>query len=177
MLSIDRLVFVDESGAKTNMTRRRGRARGGHRCVDHAPNGHWMTTTMISSMRADGTTACMTVDAATSGDIFNAYAEHVLSPTLKKGDIVILDNLAAHKNANARAHIEKAGATLMPLPPYSPDLNPIEQMWSKVKEHLRGKKARTQTALDRAITKALATVTPQDAKAWCKHAGYPTSQI
>jgi hypothetical protein len=104
------LVFVDESGEKTNMTRLRGRARGGSRCVDHTPNGHWMTTTMISSIRADGTTACMTVDAATSGDVFRAYVEHVPSPTLRKGDIVILDNLSAHKDATARTSIEEAGA-------------------------------------------------------------------
>ena len=135
-----------------------------------------MTTTMISSIRADGSTACMTIDGATCAEVFRAYVEHVLAPTLRPGDIVILDNLSAHKDAQARERIEAAGATLVPLPPYSPDLNPIERMWSKIKEHLRDTKARTQQTLDEAITQALAKVTPQDACAWFNASGYPTCQ-
>ena len=158
------------------MTRLRGRARGGERCVDHAPNGHWMTTTMISSIRADGSTACMTIDGATCGEVFCAYVEHVLVPTLSPGDIVILDNLSAHKNAKARELIESAGAQICFLPPYSPDLNPIERMWSKIKEHLRDTKARTQQTLEEAIAHALQKVTPQDARAWFNASGYPACQ-
>ncbi len=158
------------------MTRLRGRARGGERCVDHVPNGHWMTTTMISSIRVDGSTACMTVDAATCAEVFRAYVEHVLVPTLRPGDIVILDNLSAHKDADAQKRIEATGATLMPLPPYSPDFNPIEQMWSKIKEHLRDAKARTQESLEQTIAQALARVTAKDARAWFNEAGYPTCQ-
>ena len=135
-----------------------------------------MTTTMISSIRADGSAACMTIDGATCAEVFRAYVEHVLAPTLRPGDIVILDNLSAHKDAQAQACIEAAGATLMPLPPYSPDFNPIERMWSKIKEHLRDTKARTQQTLEQAIANAIAQVTPQDARAWFNAAGYPTSQ-
>ncbi len=117
-----------------------------------------MTTTMISSIRADGSTACMTIDGATCAEVFRAYVEHVLAPTLRPGDIVILDNLSAHKDAQARKRIEAAGATLMPLPAYSPDFNPIERMWSKIKEHLRDTNARTQQTLEEAIAHALAKV-------------------
>ena len=169
-------MFLDESGAKTNMTRLRGRARGGERCVDYAPNGHWMTTTMIGALRSDGTTACMTVDGATTGEVFRAYVEHVLAPTLRPGDIVILDNLSAHKNADAIRLIEEAGAYVMPLPPYSPDLNPIEKMWSKIKECLRNAKARSQQTLDEAIAYALTTVTAEDAHGWFTSCGYTPCQ-
>jgi transposase len=158
------------------MTRLRGRARGGARCVDYAPNGHWMTTTLIGALRLDGTTACMTIDGATSGEVFHAYVKQVLAPTLRQGDIVILDNLSAHKNADAIRLIEEAGATVRPLPPYSPDFNPIEKMWSKIKEHLRDAKARTRQALDEAIAYALRTVTAQDAQGWFASCGYLTTQ-
>ena len=136
-----------------------------------------MTTTMISAIRADGSIASMTIDGATSGEVFRVYAQKILAPTLRPGDIVILDNLAAHKDAQALQYIKAAGATVLPLPPYSPDLNPIEQMWSKVKEHLRNAKARTQQALEEAITDALASVTPQDAQHWFENCGYVTCQL
>ena len=158
------------------MTRLRGRARGGERCVDHAPGGHWMTTTMIASIRADGSTACMAIDGATSGEVFRAYVQHVLRPTLRPGDIVILDNLSAHKDAQAIQCIQAAGANVMPLPPYSPNLNPIEQMWSKIKEYLRNAKARTQQTLEEAIAKSLASVTTDDARGWFQACGYETCQ-
>lgn len=158
------------------MTRLRGRARGGARCIDYAPNGHWMTTTLIGALRIDGTTACMTIDGATSGEVFRAYAEHVLAPALRPGDIVILDNLSAHKDAEAIGLIEQAGACVMSLPPYSPDLNPIEKMWSKIKEYLRDAKARTQQSLDEAIAYALATVTAEDAQGWFASCGYAAPQ-
>lgn len=175
-MDADRLVFLDESAAKTNMTRLRGRALGGGRLRDSAPHGHWCTTTMISSVRLDGTSACMVLDGATDRDVFREYVRQVLTPTLRPGDIVVLDNLAAHDDAEALAHIEAAGATMLFLPPYSPDLNPIEKMWSKVKAFLRDAKARTQEDLHAAIGKALETVTPQDAAGWFSSCGYTASQ-
>jgi transposase len=171
-----KLVFIDESGAKTNMTRLRGRARSGLRCVGEAPHGHWQTTTMISSVRLDGSTACMVVDGATSSDVFREYIRQVLVPALQPGDVVVLDNLAAHKDVEARTLIEAAGARLMPLPAYSPDLNPIEKMWSKVKEFLRNAKARTLETLHAAIAAALKTVSHQDALGWFSSCGYRISQ-
>lgn len=169
-------MFVDEAGAKTNMTRLRGRAKGGQRCVDETPHGHWEATTMISSIRIDGSTACMVVDGATTSDVFREYVRHVLVPTLKPGDIVILDNLMAHKDAEACSLIHAAHAKVLPLPAYSPDLNPIEKMWSKVKEFLRNAKARTQEALLNAIADALKTVTHQDALGWFRSCGYGLCQ-
>jgi transposase len=176
LLDSARLVFIDESGAKTNMTRLRGRARGGSRCVDDAPAGHWCATTMISSIRLDGATACMVVDGATSADVFREYVRQILVPALRAGDIVILDNLSAHKDAEATNLILAAGAAVMPLPAYSPDLNPIEKMWSKVKEFLRAAKARTFDTLSSAIAAALGTITAQDAKGWFQSCGYMPSQ-
>ena len=175
-MDVGRLVFVDESGAKTNMTRLRGRALGGARLFDASPHGHWCTTTMISSVRLDGTCACMAVDCATDRDVFREYVRAVLVPALRPGDIVILDNLSAHDDEEARRLIETVPARLLPLPPYSPDLNPIEKMWSKVKAFLRNAKARTQGELYDAIAEALGTVTPQDAAGWFSSCGYTASQ-
>ena len=169
-----RLVFIDESAAKTNMTRLRGRARRGQRVRDSAPHGHWNTTTMIGSIRLDGTVSCMAIDGATTGEVFRAYVRCVLCPTLRPGDIVIADNLSAHKDAQSRALIEARGAELVFLPPYSPDFNPIENMWSKVKNHLRSAKARTQDTLITAIGHALQTVTSKDAEGFFFSSGYAT---
>lgn len=171
-LDVNRLVFIDEAGAKTNMTRLYGRSAKGTRAFDHAPHGHWCTTTMISSIRFSGETACMAVDAATSGDVFRAYVERVLVPSLRKDDIVVLDNLSAHKDKAALRMIEGAGAQVRFLPPYSPDLNPIEKMWSKVKQLLRGEKARTKKSLIAAIAAALSCVTEADALGWFASCGY-----
>jgi transposase len=171
-MDLARLVFVDESGAKTNMTRRYGRAIAGQRAVDDTPSGHWCTTTMLSSVRLDGSTACMVVDGATTKDIFEAYVEQILLPTIQAGDIVVLDNLSAHKSQRARELIESAGAELWYLPAYSPDLNPIEKMWSKVKSILRTLKARTKETLIHAIATALEMVTANDAKGWFESCGY-----
>ena len=170
-----RLVFLDESGAKTNMTRLRGRAKGGSRCVDDAPHGHWCTTTMISSVRLDGSTACMAIDDATSAEVFREYVRHILVPTLRPGDIVVLDNLSAHKDSEALDMIRAADVEVWFLPAYSPDLNPIEKMWSKIKEFLRDAKARTFEALLEAIAAALKTITSQDAHGWFESCGYRTS--
>ncbi len=171
-MNLEKLVFIDESSAKTNMTRLYGRAKEGQRAVDDAPSGHWCTTTMISSVRLDGSTACMVVDGATTKDIFKAYVEQILLPTLKAGDIVVLDNLSAHKNKEIRDLIESVGAELWFLPPYSPDLNPIEKMWSKIKSILRRLKARTEEALINAVAKALDAITANDVKGWFESCGY-----
>ena len=156
------------------MTRLRGRAKGGRRCVDDTPHGHWATTTMISSIRLDGRPACMTIDGATTSEVFREYVRRILVPTLRSGDIVIFDNLSAHKDRESLALIHAAGAMTLPLPAYSPDFNPIEKMWSKVKEFLRSVKARTQETLDQAITAALKTVTSADAQGWFSSCGYTT---
>lgn len=154
------------------MTRLRGRAPRGERLVCHAPHGHWRTTTMISSVRSDGTSACMTIEGATNTEVFRAYVCEVLVPTLRPGDIVVMDNLGAHKNENTLALIQQAGAEVRFLPAYSPDLNPIEMMWSKVKALLRKASARTHPDLLAAIAAALSAVTQQDALGWFAACGY-----
>ena len=154
------------------MTRLRGRSPKGERLVCHAPHGHWRTTTMISSVRLDGSTACMTIEGATNTEVFYAYVREVLVPSLRRGDIVILDNLGAHKNERTIALIEAAGAEARFLPAYSPDLNPIEMMWSKVKALLRKAQACNHTDLLAAIASALDAVTPQDASGWFAACGY-----
>jgi transposase len=166
------LIFLDESGAKTNMTRLRGRALRGQRLHAQAPAGHWQTTTMISSIRLDGSTACMVIESATDTEVFRAYVRQVLVPTLRPGDLVIMDNLSPHKNEETLALISAAGAQALFLPAYSPDLNPIEKMWSKVKNRLRSLEARTAAELQAAIATALAEVTPKDAAAWFVSCGY-----
>lgn len=171
-MDTQRLIFLDESGAKTNMTRLRARVKGGARAYDSAPAGHWATTTMISSIRADAQTACMVVNGATDRVVFREYVRVVLAPTLRRGDVVVLDNLSAHKDSEARKLIEARGAQMVFLPAYSPDLNPIEKMWSKVKELLRGAKARTEQALVEQVGKALQQVTPSDAEGWFQSCGY-----
>jgi len=127
---------------------------------------------MISSIRRDGSTAAMTVEGATTSEVFRAYVEHILAPTLRPGDIVVLDNLSPHKDKAALALIEQAGAEVRFLPPYSPDFNPIEKKWSKVKALLRSAKARTDEALLTAIGSALSRVTAQDAEGWFASSGY-----
>ena len=167
-----KLIFLDESGAKTNLTRLRGRAPKGQRVLGRIPQGHWQTTTMISSIRFDGTTACMALEGATDTESFRAYVQAVLLPALGPGDIVIMDNLSPHKSDPTLALITQAEAQVRFLPAYSPDFNPIEMMWSKVKNHLRAMEARTHDELIAAIGQALASVTPQDAINWFAHCGY-----
>jgi len=158
------------------MTRRYGRIPGGQRLRDAAPHGHWSTTSLLSSIRLDGSTVAMTLEGATDRDAFESYVDHVLIKTLRRGDIVVMDNLQPHKSARAAEWIASQGAELWFLPPYSPDLNPIELMWSKVKAHLRKAKARTQTALDQAVATALKSITAQDAQGWFRHCGYGRKQ-
>ena len=171
-----RLVFIDESGVKTNMTRLYGRAKKGMRANDSAPHGHWSVRTLISSVRTDGETACVSVDAATDAEIFQAYVRKILVPTLRPRDIVIMDNLASHKSLAVEEAIASAGARVEYLPPYSPDLNPIEKMWSKIKAHLRAAEARTSRTLHSAIRKAFDSVTPKDTESWFASCGYTISK-
>jgi transposase len=171
-----KLVFIDESGAKTNMTRTRGRSQRGKRLKSLAPLGHWHTTTMISAIDLCGVRASMVLDGATDSEAFCVYLEQVLVPVLRGGEIVIMDNLQPHKHARVRQAIEAAGATLVYLPPYSPDFNPIEPMWSKVKQSLRSAAARTFEALLDAIKEALRSVSSTDCAGFFRGCGYATSR-
>lgn len=166
------MVFLDESGASTQMTRNYGRALRGERVREGTPNSHWHTVTMLAALTRRGLRSPMTIESATDGDVFLAYLEQVLCPQLLPGQVVIMDNLAAHKVAGVRALIEGAGARLLYLPPYSPDFNPIEQAWSKIKQLLRAAKARSLETLESAIAEALAAVTAENAAAWFEHCGY-----
>lgn len=157
------------------MTRLYGRGPRGTRVYDRVPNGRWETTTMIAAVGRNGAQAPWVLDGPMDGAAFAVWAEHVLVPTLADGDIVVMDNLSVHKNPNARAAIEAAGATVWDLPPYSPDLNPIEKMWSKIKAHLRKAKARTPDALCRAIGEAMGRVSFQDVVNWFASCGYSLS--
>ena len=157
---------MDESGAKTNMTRLRGRAKRGKRLLAAAPCGRWQSTTMISSIRLDGETACMHLLGAADTAAFLIYIGEVLCPTLKAGDIVIMDNLSVHKSPEVAKLVNAAGATVRFLPAYSPDLNPIEKMWSKIKSVLRSVEARTPQELDEAISLAFSKITAKDAEGW-----------
>jgi len=154
------------------MTRLRGRAPRGQRVHASSPYGHWHTTTMISSIRLDGTTTAMTLEGATDTEAFRAYVRKVLCPTLRPGDLVVMDNLSPHKSDQTLELIAATGAEVLFLPPYSPDLNPIEKMWSKVKALLRSAEARTPADLVTAIGSALARVTPNDALGWFASCGY-----
>ena len=165
-------MFLDESGAKTNMTRLRGRAPKGRRLHAAAPCGRWQSTTMISSIRLDGTTASMHLPGALDTAAFLVYVREILCPTLQRGDIVIMDNLSVHKNAEAQTLVEAAGAEIRFLPAYSPDLNPIEKMWSKIKAWLRSSEARTPAELDQAISLAFTKITSKDAAGWFTSCGY-----
>ena len=154
------------------MARLRGRSPRGERCRASVPHGHWKTTTLVAGLRLDGLTAPMVVDGAMDGEMFTAYAEAILAPTLAPGDIVILDNLPAHKVTGARAAIEARGAFMLFLPPYSPDFNPIEQAFSKLKSILRKAAARTVEALEAAIVAALDAFTPYECANYFTNSGY-----
>jgi transposase len=167
-----RLVFVDETGASTKMARLYGRAPRGERCVVAVPHGHWKTTTFVGGLRLSGMTAPMVLDGAMNGPAFLAWVEQELAPTLAPGDIVVMDNLPAHKPAAVRAAIEGRGAALQYLPPYSPDLNPIEMAYSKLKALLKKAAARTVEALWQAIADAIQQITRPDCRGFFKTAGY-----
>jgi transposase len=159
------------------MTRLWGRAPRGERIDEATPQGHWKVLTTLGGLSLQGIEAAMTIESPTDGEVFTAYVEQVLGPKLQSGDVVVLDNLSAHKVAGIRELIEGCGAHLLYLPPYSPDLNPIEQAWSKFKRFLRAAKARTAEALEQAITEALKTITADNATAWFRHCGYGIQQL
>lgn len=169
---LERLKFIDESGVNIAMTRLYGRAPRGERVVGSAPQNYGENITLLGALSASGLCALMTVNGATDGEVFAAFVREVLAPTLREGDIVVLDNLGAHRSAAARKAVEARGARLQFLPPYSPDLNPIERCWSKIKTALRAAKARTREALEAAIKQAIVAVSASDARAWFKHCGY-----
>jgi transposase len=160
----ERLIFLDASGVTTQMTRTYGRASRGVRIHQATPQGRGKILTMLGAMSTRGMLAMMTIEEATDSDIFLAYLDHVLCPKLKPGDGVVMDNLSAHKVDGVHQRIEQCGPEVLYLPPYSPDLNPIEKAWAALKQILRSAKARSAEALDLAITQALPAITPEHAQ-------------
>ena len=151
------------------MTRLYARSLGGRRIHEATPGGHWKILTILGAMSLRGMIATMTIEEATDTEIFLAYVEQVLCPALQSGDVVVMDNLSSHKVNGVRELIQQAGAEVLYLPPYSPDLNPIEKAWAKLKQRLRSAKARTQEALDHALAEALQLITADNARAWFRH--------
>lgn len=166
------LVFIDEAGANTKMVRFRGRSPRGHRLLTKVPHGHWKMTTLVAGLRQDGITAPLVVDGPMNGDVFRAYVEQQLVATLRPGDVVIMDNLASHKVAGIREAIESVGAELVYLPPYSPDFNPIEQVFAKLKALLRAAARRTITQLEDTIGQLLDSFTKTECRNYFRHCGY-----
>lgn len=167
-------MFLDESGANTQMTRRYGRSLVGQRLVCPVPQGHYQTTTLIAAVRLQGPQAPWMFDGPLDGELFLAWVKQGLVPGLHRDDVVILDNLATHKVAGVQAAIEAVGARLEYLPPYSPDFNPIENLWSKVKQGLKSRAPRTARQLSKAAGAAFGTVTPEDCHGFFLQAGYAT---
>ena len=165
-------VFLDETGASTAMVRRSGWAPKGERLVDAAPHGHWRTTTFVAGLRASGIIAPFVLDGPMAGEAFRAYVEQVLVPELEPGDAVVMDNLRPHKVAGVREAIRAVGASILYLPSYSPDFNPIEQLFAKLKELLRKAAARTKEALWDAIGRHLDDFTPEECRNYLAHCGY-----
>ena len=170
-----RLVFVDETWAKTNMAPLRGWAPKGARLIGRAPHGHWRTMTFIAALRHDRIDAPFVLDGPVNGEAFRAYVEQVLVPTLSPGDVVVMDNLGNHKSQAVREAIRRAGAHLLFLPPYSPDLNPIEQVFAKLKHMLREASERTIEATWRRIGILLDRFTPDECANYLKNAGYAST--
>jgi transposase len=155
----------------TSLTRLRARSEGGGRIAEATPGGRWKIMTILGAMSVRGIVAAMTIEEATDGDIFLAFVDRVLCRALRPGDVVVMDNLGSHKTLRVRERIERAGAQLLYLPPYSPDLNPIEKAWSKLKQLLRSAKARSCGALEAAIADSLPHITPDNATAWFRGCG------
>ena len=168
-VSVDDVVSVDETGATTAMWRTRGRCRRGERLNAKLPRGHWRVLTTVAAITTAGVVAAATVDGAADGDVFRAFVNRCLVPALRPGQVVLMDNLSSHKVAGVREAIEAAGCRVVYLPPYSPDLNPIEMAFAKLKAHLRKAAARTVAALRRAIRAGLASVTESDAGGFFRH--------
>jgi transposase len=171
-LDAGKLVFIDETWASTNMTRRYGRSPKGQRLVCAVPHGHWKTTTFVAALRAEGLVAPMVIDGAMTGDVFVAYVEQVLVPTLRPGDVVVMDNLICHKRAAVKQAIEAVGAKALYLPPYSPDLNPIELAFSKLKGLLRAAGKRTIDGLWEFLGQVLDAFAPDECRRYIQHCGY-----
>jgi transposase len=172
-MSAGQLIFIDETWAKTNMTRLRGRSPVGERLIAKVPHGHWKTTTLIAALDSNGIRCSTVVDGAINADVFGAFVEQVLAPVLRPGDVVVLDNLSSHKGQHVRDLIQAREAQVLFLPPYSPDLNPIENVFSKIKQQLRSLACRTREALWGIMQWVLDQVTPSDAAHCIQHCGYP----
>lgn len=172
LLDPDKLIFIDETGTNTAMTRLRGRCRRGARLIGRVPHGHWKTTTFVAGLRNNAITAPLVMDCPMTGEIFLAWLQQFLIPTLSQGDIVIMDNLPAHKVERARTIIEAAGAKLLYLPPYSPDFNPIEMVFAKLKALLRKAAERSIPALWERTGKLLENFTSTECANYFRHAGY-----
>ena len=168
-------MFVDETWASTNMARTHGRCPRGQRLVMGVPHGHGKTTTFVAALRADGMAAPVVIDGAVTGDLFVAYVEQQLVPAVRPGDVVVMDNLACHKRAGVRAAIEAAGAELRLLPPYSPDLNPIEKAFSKLKAGLRAAAKRTVAAVEHLLGELSAAFAPEECRNYFASCGYSTA--
>jgi len=169
---LSKLRFLDEAGSNLAMTRLYGRAAKGERVIETVPQNYGENITMLASLSISGIQAPMTISGAVDGIVFKVYVEKVLCPTLLAGDVVVMDNLPAHKVAGIKELIESKGAKLIYLPPYSPDLNPIEKCWSKIKTYLRKAKARTRAELEKVLQEALLLITEEDAIGWFKSCGY-----
>lgn len=169
---LSKFKFLDEAGSNLAMTRLYGRGERGARVIETVPQNYGENITMLATLSVAGITAPMTINGAVDGDVFKVYVEQVLCPTLETDDVVVMDNLPAHKVAGIRELIERCGAKLIYLPPYSPDLNPIEKCWSKIKTYLRRAKARTREELEKALREALLLITEEDAQGWFKSCGY-----
>jgi transposase len=175
-LPLERLVFIDETWTKTNMAPLYGRAEIGKRVIDYVPHGHWKTTTFMAALRLEGVTAPLVVDGAINGELFLAYVEQQLVPTLRMEDIVVMDNLSSHKVVGVKKAIESVGARLVYLPPYSPDFNPIENVFSKLKTMVRKLKLRKQDELWRKLGELCDVFLPDECQNYFQHAGYTNVQ-
>jgi transposase len=171
----ERLVFVDETGLKTNLTRLRGWAPGGQRLIETLPSGHWQTQTLVHAVALDGTRAAMVLDGPIDGLTFAGFCEHFLAPALRPGDLVVLDNLSSHKTVAAEVAVEATGAKLVYLPPYSPDLNPIEKLFAKLKQLIRGLRPGNWRQIIQAAKQALLGITFDDIENAFLHCGYPAT--
>jgi transposase len=171
-LDTQRLIFVDESGFRLGSPPRFGWAPRGEDSPGKTVEGCWETITMIGAIALDGFRGLMTINSGTSNDVFLAFVEQVLAPNLRHGDLVVMDNLAAHKNRRAAEAIRAVGAEVLFLPPYSPDLNPIEKAWAKLKDFVRRVSTLTRADFDLAIAAAMDAVTLDDVRGWTAHAGY-----
>lgn len=166
------MVFIDETGLNTKMTRLYGRSPKSQRCVAHVPHGHWQTSTFIAALRAESITAPFLIEGAVNAEVFTAYLQEVLCPELRAGDVVILDNLSTHKIPSVAGLIAACGASVRYLPPYSPDLNPIEMAFAKLKANLRRAAARTLDDLQGAVAHSLLTFRPAHCRGFFRHAQY-----